>query len=141
MIGPGDATEVVPFFTTAATIVAVQKLLKNTSQYRRFVVAFPGADKWAHWTFAVIASFIGAGYIHVTWNWTAIAGGQVLFGLPSVVTLWHASGDFFKVFIMQLTVYQSTHQPPYDSMHKIHEYSEMLAEFKQRKQKEGLTRD
>jgi hypothetical protein len=65
---PGDATEVVPFLSSAATIAFLQKMLKQTQPYAQFVQAFPGADKWAHRTFAAVASLFVALGIHLTWK-------------------------------------------------------------------------
>lgn len=108
MVTPGDATEVVPYLTSAATIVALQKYLKTLDLYQRFVQAFPGADKYGHWFVAGICSLTAAAGIHVAWNWTAIAGGTAVFTIPPVMAMIHGLADFWKVFILQHTVYEAT---------------------------------
>jgi len=113
MINPNDATEVVPYLTSAATIVAIQKWLKTQDVYAKFVKAFPGADKWAHWTVAGVSSLFVAMGIHTVYNWNTQTGGQVVFVIPGLMVLIHGFGDFFKVFILQHTIYESTHQPPF----------------------------
>lgn len=113
MVNPNDATEVVPYLTSAATIVAIQKWLKTQAVYAKFVAAFPGADKWAHWTVAAISSLSVAMGIHAVYNWNTETGGQIIFTIPGLIVLLHGAGDFFKVFILQHTIYESTHQPPF----------------------------
>jgi hypothetical protein len=99
---------------SAATIVAIQKWLKQQEVYARFVATFPGADKWAHWLIAGLSSIIAAAGIHVTWNWDVIKGGQFAGSLPSLMDMVHGILDWFKVYIMQHTIYESTHQPPFE---------------------------
>ncbi len=112
-LNPNDATEVVPYLTSAATIVMVQKWLKTLQVYARFVEAFPGADRWAHWLVALVASLIAAAGIHIVWTGTFTEGGVATFNVPGVWAMVHGLGDWFKVFILQHTVYESTHQVPY----------------------------
>jgi len=113
MINPSDATEVVPYLTSAATIVYVQKWLKTRQPYQQFVAAFPGADKYAHWVIAGTASLVVAAGIHITWNWDALHGGAFSGTIPDLMTILHGLGDWFKVYVLQHTVYEATHQPPY----------------------------
>lgn len=113
MITPTDATEVVPYLTSAATIVAIQKWLKTTEFYAKFVAAFPGADKYAHWIVAGVSSIIAAAGIHLTWNWSATAGGTFSGTVPSVLDMLHGLADFFKVYILQHTIYEGTNKAPY----------------------------
>lgn len=107
MTNPNDATEVVPFLTSAATIVYIQKWLKHREVYQRFVAAFPGADKWAHWLAAGIMSAITAAGIHFVWNctgcqtWTPENGGIAQIQIPGVVAMIHGLADFWKVYILQ----------------------------------------
>lgn len=110
MVNPNDATEVVPYLTSAATIVYIQKWLKTQQPYQQFVKAFPGADKWAHWAMAGLSSLIASAGIHIVWNWDALHGGQVMFNLPDLSSLLHGVADWFKVYILQHTVYEATHQ-------------------------------
>ena len=49
-------TTVLPYLTSAATIAYIQKWMKDTENYQRFVKAFPGADVYAHWFAAAIMS-------------------------------------------------------------------------------------
>lgn len=110
---PQDASEVVPFLTSAATIAFLQKMLKQTQPYAQFVQAFPGADKWAHRTFAAVASLLVAAGIHITWNWNAASGGAFSGTLPSLLDALHGLGDFWKVYILQHTVYSAAGEAPY----------------------------
>ncbi len=102
-----DASEVVPWLTSAATIVALQRWLKTKKLYWDLVRVVPGADKWAHWCIAGAASLIAAAGIHLTWNWDMIHGGQFAGSLPSLMDLVHGLGDWFKVYILQWTIYES----------------------------------
>jgi hypothetical protein len=110
---PPDVSEVVPYFTSAATIVFVQKALKQTQLYARFIQAFPGADKYAHWFVAGLGSLIAAEGIHITYGWTVATGGTISFAVPGLAALLHGFSDWFKVYILQHTIYSSTHEPPY----------------------------
>lgn len=113
MINPNDATEVVPYLTSAATIVAIQKWLKTRGAYAQFVTAFPLADKYVHWLVAGTGSLVAATGIHMVWNWDLIHAGTFSGTIPSVLDMLHGLGDWFKVYILQHTVYEATHQPPY----------------------------
>src|SRR5258708_30818538 len=110
---PHDVNEVVPFLTSAATVAFVQKWLKTTQPYATFIKAFPGSDKYAHWCVAGIGSLIAATGIHLTWNWDMTAGGTFSGTIPSAWILLHGISDWFKVYILQHTVYESTRQTPY----------------------------
>lgn len=111
-----DASEVVPWLTSAATVVALQHWLKTQPIYWAIVRAIPGADKWAHWLIAGVASLIAAAGIHLTWNWDVIKGGQFQGTLPSLPDILHGLGDWYKVYILQWTIYRThnaaTADPP-----------------------------
>lgn len=96
-----DASEVVPYLTSAATIAYVHKWLKTTDYYTRFVSAFPGADRYAHWFTAGIMSLVAAVGIHWTYTGTLSTGGTITFAIPPLVTLLHGMADWFKVYILQ----------------------------------------
>src|SRR5262245_31717697 len=113
MAGPADVTEVVPYLTTAATIVYIQKWLKTKTTYGSFVKAFPGADKWAHRFVGGVGAFIMALGIHMTWNWNADTGGAAHFTIPGLIDMFHGVSDWFKVYILQHTIYESTTRTPY----------------------------
>lgn len=98
---PAEATEVVPYLTSAATIAYIQKWLKTTDVYTRFVKAFPGADQYAHWFTAGIMSLIAAVGIHWTWTGSLTEGGTLTFAVPSLIVMLHAIADWFKVYILQ----------------------------------------
>ena len=105
---PNDATEVVPYVTSAATIAYIQRWLKSKDVYHRFVKAFPGTDKWAHWAVAGFASLIAAAGIHWVWNGTMTEGGTLTIQIPSAVILAHGMADWFKVYILQHTIHDAT---------------------------------
>lgn len=110
MISPNDATEVVPYLTSAATIVYVQKWLKTRPAYQAFIKALPGADQWAHWIVAGVASFVASLGIHVVWNWDVIKGGQAVFTIPGFWELMHGASDWFKIYVLQATLYDLKHR-------------------------------
>jgi hypothetical protein len=112
-----DASVLAPYFFTGSGIVLAQKWMKGKRFYARFVQAFPGADKWAHRTVAIIGAAIGAAGIHYSWNYDILHGGSVQAQLPALVdlvqNLFHAAGDLTKVVITQQILYEMTHQLPY----------------------------
>lgn len=113
MVNPSDASEIAPLLTSAATIVFAQKMLKQWQPYARFVQAFPGADRWAHWLVAGLGSLVASLGIHWAYTWSVAAGGTVTFTIPGFADLAHGFLDWFKIYILQHTVYESTHHPPY----------------------------
>lgn len=108
MLHPDTATEVVPYLTSAATIVHLQKWLKTRAPYQALVRALPGADKWTHWLVAAVASLVASLGIHVVWDWDVIKGGQAVFTIPGAWDLLHGTIDWWKVYILQATVYEAT---------------------------------
>ncbi len=119
MVNPNDATEVVPFLTSAAVIVYIQKYLKGsrlTSEwYAKFVAAVPGSDKWAHRIIAGLGSFVAALGIHMTFAGDFNNGWTFAGQIPNGWELLHATGDFIKVFALQQWAYDSSRRP--DTMH------------------------
>lgn len=113
-VNPNDATEVVPYLTSAATIVFIQKWLKTRNFYQQFVTAFPGADKWAHWIAAGFMSLVAAAGIHLTWSYDPNAGGTFSGTLPDIMTMVHGVSDWFKVYILQHTIHGSQYVANYD---------------------------
>ena len=112
MTNPSDATEVVPYLTSAATIVALQGWLKGRQFYQDFVTAFPSTDKYAHWLVAGAASLIASAGIHFVWSGTLAEGGTATFAVPGIIAIIHGVSDWFKVYILQHTIYKTTHQTP-----------------------------
>lgn len=106
-----DQTEVVPFLTSAATIVYLQKWLKTRNLYVQFVKAFPGADKYAHWFVAGLMSLVTAAGIHAVWDGTLTSGGKLTIEIPSALLLLHGLSDWFKVYVLQATIYDSHLKP------------------------------
>jgi hypothetical protein len=112
MVNPQDATEVVPYLTSAATIYFIQQQLKQLAAYRTFVQTFPGADKWAHWLVAGLMSAGAAAGIHIVWTcslcsvWDPNKGGDALVHVPSVFDLMHGLSDWWKVFVLQQATYR-----------------------------------
>ncbi len=112
MVNASDATEVVPYLTSAATIVYIQKWLKTRDVYNKLITAFPGADKYAHWFFAGLMSLIAAAGIHYVWSGTLSdfltgKGGLLTITVPSLIDMLHGASDWFKVYILQHTIYES----------------------------------
>lgn len=110
---PTDASEVVPYLSSAATIVYVQAWLKERDLYKRFVAAFPGADEYAHWAIAGAMSLFVAAGIHFVWNGDLVKGGDLTIHIPDWQTLLHGVSDWGKVYVLQHTVYRATNQPAY----------------------------
>lgn len=100
-MNPADATEVVPYLTSAATIIYIQKWLKTRDVYRRFITAFPAADKYGHWLVAGVMSLVAAAGIHYTYIGTLETGGQLVFNIPAFTVIIHGISDWFKVYILQ----------------------------------------
>jgi hypothetical protein len=111
----GDVSEVVPYLAAAATIVYIQKWLKSFGWYSALVQAIPGADKWAHRTVAGVGSFIAAVGIHLSFSGDWTAGWTFHGSIPDGWTLLHASGDWFKVYVLQQYTYDSSRRP--EAMH------------------------
>jgi hypothetical protein len=101
-----------PYLAAAATVVQLQRVLKSTDTYQRFVAAFPGADKWAHWAFAGLASLCGAAGIHVAWTWHMDVGGVITATIPPLADVLHGLWDWFTVYILQHTIYQAVGHSP-----------------------------
>jgi hypothetical protein len=101
MVNPNDVTEVVPYLTSAATIVYIQKWLKTRDVYQRFIIAFPTTDKYAHWFVAGLMSLIASAGIHYTWSGNLQAGGSFTILVPSFFGILHGISDWFKVYILQ----------------------------------------
>lgn len=110
MVNPADATEVVPYLTSAATIVYIQKWMKQKDVYKRFVKEFPGADRYAHWLMAGIMSLVAAAGIHYTWTGNLTDGGHIAIDIPNLTTIGHGISDWFKVYILQHLAHDVTSQ-------------------------------
>lgn len=111
MMNPNDATEVVPYLTSAATIVYIQEWLKQRQVYAQFVQAFPGTDKWAHWAVAGVMSLVAAAGIHWVWTGSLTNGGVLTIQIPDLTTVAHGVADWFKVYVLQHTVYKMMREP------------------------------
>lgn len=114
-MNPQDASEVVPYLTSAAMIYFAQKFLKTTPPYAAFVAAMPGAAKWAHRTVALIGSVIAAVGIHYTYNGTLQAGGVLTFTIPGAWDMLHATWDVVKVYVLQQYAYDTTKPKPWSA--------------------------
>jgi hypothetical protein len=112
MTSPADATEIVPYLTTAAVIVYAQRFLKTTRVYEQFVAAMPGADKWAHRLVAGIGAFVAALGIHMTFAGDFSNGWAFSGTIPNGWELLHGLADFVKVFALQQWAYDSSKQWP-----------------------------
>lgn len=112
MANSPPAEVVIPYLTSAATIVYVQKWLKTLEFYQRFVKAFPGADKYAHWVVAGAMSVIAATGIHWVWTGTLLNGGVLTINVPQLSDILHGVSSWFKVYITQHTIYEATTAGP-----------------------------
>lgn len=106
--GGESATEIVPYFTTAALIVYAQKYLKTFGIYNTFVEHFPGADKWAHRFVAGIGAIWVALGLHFTYAGSADSGYQFHLVTPAAVQMLHGLGDFLKVYVLQQVIHDGT---------------------------------
>lgn len=104
----GDNTEVVPYLTSAALIVYVQRWLKSRDFYQAFVGAMPGADKWAHRLVAGVGALLMALGIHYTFTGDMQAGWQLHLSIPALWTLLHTAGDFVKEYVLQQMIFDGT---------------------------------
>jgi hypothetical protein len=107
-------SDTIPVISSALTIVYIQKWLKQRQFYAKFVKAFPGADKYAHWIAAGIMSAVFAAGIHYTWMYDADSGGQVVISIPAVNAVVHGLIDWFKVYIIQHYGHDVTRHGPYN---------------------------
>ena len=106
MATPADITAV-PYLTSAATIVYIQKWLKTRDFYQQFVTAFPASDKYVHWLAAGAMSLVAAAGIHYTWTGSLVGGGQFNVVVPTLMAMLHGVSDWFKVYILQHTIYET----------------------------------
>ena len=111
MTTPQDASEVVPFLTSAATIMYVQRWLKSRNAYAVFVQAMPGLDKWAHWAVAALGSLIAAAGIHITFAGDYSHGWAFQGTIPDLMSVVHGAGDWANVYILQEWAYDTTRRP------------------------------
>ncbi len=112
MVNINDATEVVPYLSSAATIVMIQKWLKTNNIYNKLITAFPGADKYAHWFFAGLMSLAAAAGIHYVWSgslndFLTGKGGLLTITVPSLMDMFHGTSDWWKVYVFQHAIYES----------------------------------
>jgi hypothetical protein len=101
------AVDVVPYFTSGILIYYAQKYLKHFPIYAAFVKAMPGAEKWAHRAFALLASAVAAFGIHTTFEGSFEQGWHFAGTIPDGWTLLHSAWDLIKVFSFQQFVYDS----------------------------------
>ncbi len=105
----GDAaTEVVPYFTSAAAIVYIQKIMKGHALYAKFVAVFPGADKWAHRFVAAFWALWTALGLHFVYEGDPDVGYHLHLITPAVTAMLHGIGDFGKLYLLQHVVYDAT---------------------------------
>lgn len=102
------STEIVPYLTTAALIVYLQKYLKTFQFYDWIVKQIPGADKWAHRSVALFWAIWTALGLHFVYEGTADTGWEFHLITPAVSTMLHTTGDAIKVFVLQQVIYDGT---------------------------------
>lgn len=103
--------EVVPYLAAGALIMYVQAWLKRFEFYKKFVTAFPMADKYVHRSIAGIGAFIAAVGIHYTMQGDAATGWHLHITIPNAQQLMHGVWDFVNVFIFQQLSYDVTRRP------------------------------
>lgn len=108
---PADATEVVPYLTSAVLIVYAQKFMKTRDVYIKFVESMPGADKWAHRLIAAIGVAVSAAGIHYTYMGDYTTGWIVHINIPDIWTVLHGLTDFVKLYTLQQFAYDVTRRP------------------------------
>src|SRR5688572_17264312 len=108
---PNVTGEVVPYLAAGALIMYVQAWLKRFGWYKKFVTAFPAADKYVHRMVAAVGAFIAAVGIHYTFQGDASTGWQVHINIPNATQLWHGAWDFVNVYIFQQLSYDVTRRP------------------------------
>jgi hypothetical protein len=104
----GDTT--LSTFTSGFIIFKIQQFLKSLAVYRRFVEAFPGADKWAHRIIAGALSLVAASGIHYTLDGACSFsdGCHGTFSIPNGWTMLHGLWDWLQVYIVQQGSYDMT---------------------------------
>lgn len=113
---PDTAAGATPYLTAAGLVVYAQRWMKTQDAYREFIVAFPGADKWAHRAVAAVGALAAAIGIHWTYTGAWETGWQIHLAIPAGWTLLHGLTDFTKVFVLQQLAYDATRQPPWVSV-------------------------
>lgn len=109
---PGsDATEVVPYLTSAALIMYAMRYLKTFDFYGRFVEAFPAADRWVHRMVAGVGALVAAIGIHVSFQGDFNTGWTFHGTIPDINTIIHGGWDWTKVYVLQQFAYDTTRRP------------------------------
>lgn len=102
---------------SAIAIVYVQKWMKRRAWFQRFIVAFPGANKYAHRVVAATGALLTMAGVHYTFAGTLLGGATYTIQLPPlqqmISALLHSSVDFGGIFGLQQVIYDATRQPPY----------------------------
>lgn len=110
-MNPDGTGEVVPYLAAGALIMYVQSWLKRFDWYKRFVTAFPAADKYVHRMVAGVGSFIAAVGIHYTIGGDSALGWDLHVRIPNLTQLAHGAWDFVNIFIFQNLAYDATRRP------------------------------
>jgi hypothetical protein len=111
-VSQATPSEVVPYFSSAIAIVKIQQKLKALEAYQKFVHAFPGADKWAHWAIAAAGSLVAALGIGIIWDYDPAKGGLLTLQIPALAVLGHRLWDFVVVYLFQDFGYEATRRGP-----------------------------
>lgn len=102
---------------SAIAIVYVQKWMKRRPWFQRFIVAFPGANKYAHRVVAAAGALLTMAGVHYTFSGSVLGGATYTIQLPPlqqmISSLLHSSVDFGGIFGLQQVIYDATRQPPY----------------------------
>jgi len=110
------------YFTAGVVLMYVQAWLKRFEFYKKFVTAFPTADKYVHRAVAGLGSFVAAVGITYTMSGDWSAGWQVSFDIPNGPELLEATWAFVNVFVSQQVAYDATRRPaamPHDQPAKL----------------------
>ena len=101
--------------TAGVIIMYLQSQLKHFDFYKRFIVAFPAADKYVHRIVAGFFSFCAALGITYVVTGDAATGWHVGFDIPNQAALVTSVFGFIKSFVTTFTAqqvaYDTTRRP------------------------------
>ena len=99
------------YFTAGVVLMYIQSWLKRFGWYKKFVTAFPAADKYVHRMVAGLGSFLTAVGITYTAQGDWATGYMIGIAIPSGPQLLEAVWAFVNVFVSQQVAYDATRRP------------------------------
>lgn len=97
-----------PTVTAGVLIYFLQKWFKTMPFYQSVCRAIPGAAKWGHRLFAVVASIVAVLGVHWTITGDATSGWQFAATIPSFASLLHSGLDGVQTFLTQQVIYETS---------------------------------